>query len=63
MLAAPASELGALRAKALARDIDYAAFGEVVGTIETDALRYVGIGVFGPRRAVGKVVGRYGLLK
>ncbi len=34
-----------------------------VGEVETDALRYVGVGVFGPRKAIGKVVGKYSLLK
>ena len=76
VLAAPTDELSALRAKALARGVDvvdfpvqgqettdYVAFGRAVGEVETDALRYVGVGVFGPRKAIGKVVGKYGLLK
>ena len=76
VLAAPAEELAALRAKALARGVDvvdfpvqgqettdYGAFGRAVGEVETEALRYVGVGVFGPRKAVGKVVGKFGLLK
>ncbi len=75
VLAAPAEELGSLRAMALARGIDvvvfpvqgqqttdYAAFGRAVAEVETDALRYVGVGVFGPRKAVGKVIGKYSLL-
>ena len=76
VLAAPAEELSALRAKALARGIDvvdfpvqgqettdYAAFGSAVGEVETEALRYVGVGVFGPGKSVGKVVGKFGLLR
>ena len=76
ILGAPEADLADLRGKALARDLDvvdfpvqgqettdYAAFGRAVGEVETDALRYVGVGVYGPRRTVGKVVGKYGLLK
>jgi len=75
VLGAPASELGAIREKALARGVDvigfpaqgqettdYAAFGAAVAEVGTEALAYVGVGVFGPRKAVGKVVGKYALL-
>ncbi len=76
VLGAPAAELGAVREKALARDVDvvefptqgqettdYAAFGAAVATTPTEALRYVGVGLLGPRKAVGKIVGKYGLLR
>ena len=54
------SVVTALRAKAIARDIsavrfptqgqettDHAALGHVVGEVETEAMRYVGVGRFG----------------
>ena len=76
VLAAPIAELGAVRAKALARDIlvvdfplqgqqttDYLAFSAAVAARATDTLAYAGVGLVGSRRAIGKVVGRYGLLK
>ena len=76
VLGAPGAELGTIRAKALARDLqvvdfptegqqttDYAAFGTAVAGIATDSLTYVGVGVYGPRKAVGKIVGKYTLLK
>ena len=76
VLAAPAAELPPLRAKALSKELrvvsfpiqgqqtnDYVAFGDAVGTLATDELAYVGIGLVGSRKSVGKIVGRYGLLK
>ncbi len=76
VLAAPAEELGAVRDKALGRGVDvvdfpsqgqettdYAAFGAAVAEVATDGLRYVGVGLLGPRKAVGKIVGKYGLLR
>jgi hypothetical protein len=67
ILGASAGDLPAIRAKALAHNLavidfpvqgqqtnDYGAFG---------ALSYVGVGIYGLRKAVGKIVGRYGLLK
>ncbi|GGC88246.1 DUF2000 domain-containing protein [Chelatococcus reniformis] len=76
VLAAPAPQLQALRAKARAGTVDlvdfpaqgqqttdYAAFGAAVRTVETDALAYVGVGIYGSRKAVGRLVGKYALLK
>ncbi len=76
VLAAPVADLGALRAKALKGGIDvvdfpregqmttdYAQFGARVRETATEELSYVGVGLFGPRKAVGRVVGRFSLLK
>ena len=76
ILGAPGTDLPTLRAKALARDLavvdfptegqqttDYAAFGAAVAAIPTKALTYVGLGLYGPRKAVGKLVGKYTLLR
>jgi hypothetical protein len=76
VLGASAADFPVIRAKALARNLDvidfpvqgqqttdYQAFGAAVAQCETDALSYVGVGVYGPRKDVGKIVGKYGLLK
>lgn len=76
VLAAPAAELRTLRAKALKSEIDvvdfpsegqmttdYAEFGARVRGIATDDLSYAGVGLYGRRKAVGRVVGRFSLLK
>ncbi|MEH3116384.1 MAG: DUF2000 domain-containing protein [Methylorubrum populi] len=76
VLAAPVGELGILREKAIGRGLDvvdfpsqgqettdYEAFRSAVAELETNALTYVGVGVFGSRKAVGKVVGKFGLLR
>ena len=76
VLGAPGADLGAIRAKALARELhvvdfptegqqttDYTAFGAAVAGTPTEALTYVGVGLYGPRKAVGKIVGKYTLLK
>jgi Protein of unknown function (DUF2000) len=76
VLAAAAPELGDLRAKALKYDLDvvdfpvqgqettdYAAFGARVRAVPTAGLAYVGVGLYGPRKAVGRLVGRFSLLK
>jgi hypothetical protein len=76
VLAAPMSELAAVRTKALAKEMlmvdfpvqgqqtnDYSAFSAAVGDRATEELSYVGIGLVGSRKAVGKIVGRYSLLK
>ncbi len=75
VLAASAADLGAVRAKALKSGVDvvdfpsqgqqtndYGAFGASVRAMCTEDLSYVGVGVYGPRKAVGKVVGRFSLL-
>lgn len=76
VLAAPAPDLAMVRAKALKGGIDvvdfpsqgqettdYAEFGARVRAVAADELTYVGIGLVGPRKAVGRVVGRYPLLR
>lgn len=76
VLAAPAADLPGVRAKALKAGInlvdfpsqgqqtnDYGEFGAKVLEVATENLTYVGVGVFGARKAVGKVVGKYALLK
>ncbi len=75
VLGAPASELGTLRGKALGRGIDvvdfpsqgqettdYIAFGNAVAEVATEALSYVGVGLYGTRKLVGKIIGKYALL-
>jgi hypothetical protein len=74
ILAATPEEMATARDKALGRDLDvvafpvegqqttdYAAFRAAVSWVETAALQFVGIGLYGPRKAVGRVVGRFGL--
>ena len=76
VLAAPAAEVNALRAKALKNGIDvvdfpsqgqqttdYARFGSLVREVPTESLTYVGVGLYGARKAVGRIVGRFSLLK
>jgi hypothetical protein len=76
VLAAPAAELNTLRGKALKNGIDvvdfpsqgqqttdYAKFSALVREVPTEALSYVGVGLYGARKAVGRIVGRYSLLK
>jgi hypothetical protein len=76
VLAAEAAELPALRAKALKSGIavidfpeegqqttDYSAFAARVRERETEDLAYVGVGLYGSRKLIGRIVGRYGLLK
>jgi len=76
ILAAPAAELPGIRDKALKAGIDvvdfpsqgqetndYADFRTRVSQVATGALTYVSIGLFGPRKAVGRVIGKYSLLK
>ena len=76
VLAGTAAELGALRAKAVKAGVDvvdfpaqgqlttdYAAFGAAVAAVATTDLTYVGVGIYGDRKAVGKLVGRFALLK
>lgn len=76
ILSAETAELPSIRAKAMQRALgvvdfpvqgqqtnDYEAFGLAVSRVETDQLHYVGVGVYGSRKDVGKIVGKYGLLK
>jgi hypothetical protein len=76
VLVAPALELNALRSKALTDGVDvvdfpsqgqettdYARFRALVREVPTETLTYLGVGLYGTRRAVGRIVGRFSLLK
>jgi len=76
ILAASGLELNAVRLKALKDGINvvdfpsqgqqtnnYAEFGERVRRVPTEQLSYVGVGLYGRRKAVGRIVGRFALLK
>lgn len=76
VLAAPAADLTVVRAKGLARGVevvdfptagqettDYDAFRATVAATPVGDLRYAAVGVVGPRRDVGKLVGRLPLLR
>jgi hypothetical protein len=76
VLAAQAVDLNTLRFKALKSGIDvvdfpsqgqqttdYWKFGVLVREIPTDALTYVGVGLYGARKAIARIVGRFPLLK
>jgi hypothetical protein len=76
ILGASAADLMTLREKAAKAGLDvvdfpsqgqqtnnYAEFGELVSRVSSSELTYVGVGVYGPRKAVGKVVGKFFLLK
>lgn len=76
VLGAPADELPALRDKAVAAGLevidfpaqgqqttDYAEFRRLVRATEPGALRYVGVMIYGAKKKVSRLVGRYGLLR
>jgi hypothetical protein len=76
VLAASGQELSALRSKAVKSGIDvvdfpsqgqqtndYTEFGARVRQVPTEELCYVGIGLYGRRKAIGRIVGGFGLLK
>lgn len=76
VLATSAVDLNELRAKALKNGVDvvdfpsqgqqtndYGEFGARVRDAPTEELSYVGVGVCGSRKAVGKIVGKFSLLK
>ena len=76
VLAAGAPEIDAVRAKALKDGVDvvdfpvqgqqttdYVAFSAQVREVPTAGLTYVGVGLYGRRKAVGRIVGRFSLLK
>jgi len=76
VLAAAASDIHDIRAKGTRAGIDvvdfpaqgqetndYAEFRARVANVPEEELRYVGVGLFGPRKAVGRIIGRYPLLR
>ena len=42
---------------------DYGRFGALVASVPAEALNYVGVGLYGPRKMVGRFVGKFPLLK
>lgn len=76
VLGVPGERLPELRARALDRGVDvvdfpsqgqdtndYQEYGSRVSKVPTEDLAYVGVGVFGTRKAVSKVIGHVPLLK
>ncbi len=76
VLAAPADDLARLRDKALAAGLDvvdfpsqghqtndYAQFRRMVAALAPDEIRYLGVMIYGERKRVGRLVGKYGLLR
>ncbi len=76
ILAGAAADLRDVRAKALKNGIDvvdfpsqgqqttdYAEFGLRVREVLTEDLSYVGIGLYGKRKSVGRIVGKFSLLE
>lgn len=76
VLGAPADDLPTVRAKAVAAGLevvdfpvqgqqtnDYAEFQRLVSETEPSALRYLGVMVYGAKKQVSRIVGRYSLLK
>lgn len=76
VLGAPADDLPALRDKAMAAGLDvvdfpiqgqqtndYAEFQRLVGGTAPEAIRYLGVMVYGGKKRVSRLVGRYSLLR
>jgi hypothetical protein len=76
ILAATRDELAVLRRKAVSSGLDvvdfpvqgqettdYVEFRRRVADVETAQLAYVGVGLYGARKAVGRLVGRFPLLR
>jgi hypothetical protein len=76
VLAAARGDLAFLRAKAVGAGVDvvdfpvqgqettdYVAFCSRVAAVETAQLAYVGVGLYGGRKAIGRLVGRFSLLR
>jgi hypothetical protein len=76
ILRAPAEALGAIRSRALEADVrvidfptfgqqttDYASVVEHVAATPTAGLEYLGLLLFGPKRAIGKLTGSFPLLR
>jgi hypothetical protein len=76
VLGAPAEELPTLRDKAIAAGLavvdfpvqgqqttDYAEFQRLVSKTDPAELRYLGVMIYGAKKSVSRIVGRYGLLR
>jgi len=76
VLGAPAEDLARLRDKALAAGLavvdfpvqgqqttDYAEFQRLVSETNPAELRYLGVMIYGAKKSVARIVGRYGLLR
>lgn len=76
VLGAPGNELAAIRGKAVAAGLevvdfpvqgqetnDYAEFQRLVSATNPDALRYLGVMIYGAKKKVSRIVGRYSLLR
>jgi hypothetical protein len=76
VLGAPADDLATIRGKAVAAGLevvdfpvqgqqtnDYAEFQRLVRDTGPDALRYLGVMIYGTKKKVSRVVGRYSLLR
>jgi hypothetical protein len=76
VLGAPADDLPTVRSKAIAAGLevvdfpaqgqqtnDYAEFQRLVGETNADALCYLGVMIYGAKKKVSKIVGRYTLLR
>lgn len=76
VLGAPADDLSAVRDKAIAAGLevvdfpvqgqettDYAEFQHLVSKTDPSELRYLGVMIYGPKKKVSRIVGRYSLLR
>jgi hypothetical protein len=76
VLGAPADDLPTIRGRAVAAGLevvdfpvqgqqtnDYAEFQRLVGETHPEALRYLGVMIYGAKKKVSRVVGRYSLLR
>ncbi len=76
VLGAPAADMPAIRQKAMAAGFDlvgfpaqgqqtndYAEFREMVRLTQPDELRYLGLMIYGEKKKLSRIVGRYELLK
>lgn len=76
VLGAAADDLPAVRRKAVAAGLevvdfpaqgqqttDYAEFQRLVSAADPAGLRYLGVMIYGPKKKVSRIVGRYGLLR
>jgi hypothetical protein len=76
VLGAPAADLASLRDRANQAGLevvdfpahgqqtnDYAEFRKMVGETAPDQVRYLGVMIYGERKKVSRIVGKYGLLR